>query len=641
MKKIIVAAIVALALAPHAQADEKAPKKIVDYFRALHGKFGTDSTTKVKIVSGPTAVKMRNGWVAGKRWHATCGAFRFKVTIQDSTGVKLEQVLERLEKLPMPYMKACQVVSDPTEDGIAVYADLGGAAAHGGQGYINIIPRANALVIAHEAGHTLEQFARSSDPSILDQWGDAIKSDKVSVSNYGDKVRHEDLAEFAKSYAVCLDAGDKEMAQLKKLSPARFALWETILAAPAPGWPQWRGHNRDGKSSDRGLLKTWPDGGPKLLWKVTGIGQGFSGVSLGGGLIYITGRKEAGDPANIPEAIHVYKRPGKRLYIRAIDMGGKVKWARDTEAYFGFYKGARATPTYDDGNLYVLTGNGEVGCYDAKTGEPKWKRTFREFNAIIPSGHRFGFSESVLIIDDLAIVSPGGTKSFMVALDKNTGKTVWQSPKYAAAEHSSAIHVVYQGVAMIINGSRKGLVCVHARTGKFLWTQEFAVKNTANVPTPAFADGYLFWAVGYGKGAICMKLSVAGEKVTATEAWRSEDMDCMVGGYVIHDGYIYGNHKTGYTCLDLKTGAKKWHEKAVGKGSLCWADDMLYLYAEKKGVVALATCSPKGLEMKGTFTVAGVNESWAHPVVTGGRLYIRYDDTLYCYDVRPKPTTKR
>jgi len=403
--------------------------------------------------------------------------------------------------------------------------------------------------------------------------------------------------------------------------------------APA-GWPQWRGPNRDGKSPDTGLLKSWPEGGPKLLWKVTGIGQGFSNVSLGGGLIYTTGRKEAGNPSKLPEAPHVYKRPGDRLYIFAIDMQGKYKWVRDiTKAYLGFYKGARATPTYDNGYLYLLTGTGEIGCYDAKNGDAKWKRDFKEFNAVIPKGiHRFGFSESVLIVGDLAVVSPGGD-CFMVALDKATGRTVWQSGKYAAAEHGSAIHVVYQGVPMIINGSRKGLVCVHAKSGKILWTREFAPKNIANVPTPAFSDGYVFWAVGYGKGGICMKLSVSGEKVTAEEAWRTEDMDCHVGGYVIHRGHIYGNHRNGYTCLDLKTGAKQWFDKGVGKGSLCYADGMLYLYAEKDGQAGLATCSPDGLQMKGTFHVAGSQQSWAHPVVVGGRLYLRYDDNLYCFDV--------
>ncbi len=407
-----------------------------------------------------------------------------------------------------------------------------------------------------------------------------------------------------------------------------------IVHADEVSWPGWRGANRDGKSADKGLLKSWPTGGPKQLWKVSGIGQGFSSVSFGGGLIYITGRKEVGNPSVLPEAEHVYKRPGKRLYITAIDMRGKVTWVRDvTEAYLGYYKGTRATITYDRGNLYLLTGTGELGCYDAKTGDSKWKRDFKEFNAIVPEGHTFGVSESVLIVDDLAIISPGGD-CFMVAFDKTTGKTVWQSEPFGGAQHSSAIHVVYKSISMIINGSREGLIAVHAKTGKTLWTKPFAKEVLASVPTPAFSRGYLFWAVGYDGGGICMQLEVSGEEVTATEVWRSRHMNCIVGGYVIHDGHIYGNHGVGYSCLDLKTGEKKWFDRGVGKGSLCWADDMLYLYNEKDGTAGLATCSPAGLEMKGTFRIKGENQSWAHPVVAGGRLYLRYDDNLYCFDVK-------
>ena len=398
-------------------------------------------------------------------------------------------------------------------------------------------------------------------------------------------------------------------------------------------WPCWRGKNRDGKSSDKGLLKNWPEGGPKLLWKVTGIGQGFSSATFGGGLVYITGRQEEGNPSVIPKSKDVYKRPGDRLYITAIDMDGKVKWARDvTKAYLGSFKGARAAVTYDNGKLYLITGTGEIGCYDATNGEAKWKRDFKEFNAVIPK-RGFGISESVLIVGDLAIVTPGGD-CFMAALNKKTGATVWKSKPYAPPQHCSAIHVEHQGASMIINGSHKGLVCLDAKTGKIHWTRDFAEKNTANVPTPAFSDGCVFWAVGYGRGGICMKLSVSGDKVTATEAWRTKDMDCRVGGYIIHDGYIYGNHKDGYACLDLKTGETKWKEEAVRKGSLCWADDMLYLFGEKDGLVGLATCSPDGLKMKGTVRVAGQNFSWAYPVVIGGRLYLRYDETLYCFDVK-------
>jgi len=228
--KSFVVMLITLAVAAEAQAEGKEKLKV--RFGPLYGKFGQASTTKIEVLSGPKDVKMRNGGVAGKQWMAKSGKHRFKLTIEDSTKVKLDQLVERLQKLPGPYMRACAAVSDEGEDGIAIYANLGGASAHGGKGYINIVPGANALVIAHEAGHTLEQVAREADAKILDKWEEAIKTDKISVSNYGDHVRHEDLGEFAQVYAVCLDVGPEQLAELKKLSPARFALWEAILKDP-------------------------------------------------------------------------------------------------------------------------------------------------------------------------------------------------------------------------------------------------------------------------------------------------------------------------------------------------------------------------------------------------------------------------
>ncbi len=643
MRNIIVAVIVTLAVAPQAPAEKKAEKKAEEKlsrrFRDLYRKFGKNSTTKVKIVSGPKDVKLRNGRVPGKQWIATSGKFRFKVTIQDATKVKLERVIQRLEKLPMPYMRACQVVSDKTEDGIAIYASLGGAAAHGGKSYINLVPRASALVIAHEAGHTLEQVARESDPRVLVKWAAAIKADKVSISNYGDKVCHEDVGEFARLYAVCLSAGGEPLGQLKKLSPARFALWKKILhaeptASAADGWPQWHGPNRDGKSPDTGLLKSWPPGGPKLIWKVTRMGQGFSTVSIGGGLIYTTGRKVATNPVEVPDE-DVSERPGRRLFMMAIDMKGKIKWDRDiTPAFTGkhVFMGSRATPTYDNGNLYLLSGLGVLGCYDAKTGDRKWKRNMKEFGATKP---RWAYAESVLVLGDLVFASPGG-KCFMVALNKTTGKTVWKSGPYGGAQYSSPIHVVYKGIPMIINGAHKGLIGVHAKTGKILWTQEFASGNMANAPTPVFSDGYVFWSVGYGKGGICVKLSVSGQKVTAKEAWRTQDIRTQYGGYVILDGYIYGNNMYKWSCLELKTGKLMWKAEGVRKGAISYADGMLYLYGIHKGQVALAAASTKGLKLVGNFNVAGKGPARAHPVILDGRLYIRYDDNLYCFDVKAK-----
>jgi outer membrane protein assembly factor BamB len=407
------------------------------------------------------------------------------------------------------------------------------------------------------------------------------------------------------------------------LACSAFLTMPTALADDAPStWQQWRGPTRNGQSLDKGLLKTWPEGGPKQLWKVTGIGTGFSTVSIGDGLIYTTGLVEL-----TPE-----DKETSRLFLTAVTLDGKVKWRKDLcKAFIGSYRGARATPTYHNGNLYLQSGNGEVGCYDSKTGEAKWSRNNKEFAG---KHANWGYAESILIIDDLVILTPGGEETFMVALDKNTGKTVWQSEPYGYPHYVSPIHVVYDGVPMIITGARNGLIAVDPKAGKILWTHEFAPGNVANIPDPAFSDGYVFWSVGYGKGCVCLKLSVEDGKVMATEAWQNRDMVCHHGGYVIVDGYIYGNHGVGYVCLDLKTGEKKWFGRGVGKGSVCWADDMLYLLGEKEGHVGLVEATPEKLALTGSFNVEGKAASWAHPVVNDGRLYLRYHQNLYCFDVK-------
>jgi outer membrane protein assembly factor BamB len=194
----------------------------------------------------------------------------------------------------------------------------------------------------------------------------------------------------------------------------------------------------------------------------------------------------------------------------------------------------------------------------------------------------------------------------------------------------------FQNVPLIAAGTDAGLVCVDARSGALVFQNSFSAKNTANCPTPAYADGYVFWANGYNKGGICMQLSAAGNKVAAQQAWTTSDMVCHHGGYIIDNGYIYGDNGGGVTCLELKAGKTMWKNRGVGKGSVLWADDMLYLFGEGGGKAGLATCSPEGMQMKGTFSVAGSGPSWAHPVVIGGRLYLRYDANLYCYDVKAK-----
>jgi len=233
------------------------------------------------------------------------------------------------------------------------------------------------------------------------------------------------------------------------------------------------------------------------------------------------------------------------------------------------------------------------------------------------------------------VVKPGGQRC-IVALDKANGKPVWSSSGFnAGPEYSSCYLFSHAGVPMIATGTRSGIVCVSPQNGQLLWSNDFAANNTANCPTPLYSDGYVFWANGYQKGGICLRLSGSGNRIAAQEAWRTKDMDCHHGGYIIHEGHIYGNNgRRGWACIELASGQTKWKDRGVGKGSLCFADGMLYLFSENGGKAALATCSPDGLEIKGNVTVQGSGPSWAHPVVIGGCLFLRYDDNLYCFNVR-------
>ena len=387
----------------------------------------------------------------------------------------------------------------------------------------------------------------------------------------------------------------------------------SLAAAVESDWPGWLGPNRNGKSPDTGLLKQWPDEGPKLLWQADDIGVGFSSVAVVGGKVYITGDK------------------GDNLTISALDLDGQLLWQTDHGRARGGPDGSRATPVIDDGNLYLLNGNGLVGCFNAANGERKWSREAKEFGGK-PGG--WGYAEAILIHQNMAIFKPGG-KSCIVALDKTNGETVWESTGFATGpEYGSSIVVSFEGQAIIVTGSKEGIFAVDADNGELCWSNDWSADNTANCPTPAYADGHVFWSNGYGKGGVCLKLSKVNGAITADVAWTTKELVCHHGGYVIHNGYIYGNHNAGWACLDLETGEQQWNERAVGKGSLCFADDMLYLFGENGGKAALANCSPEGLQLSGKVTVDGDGPSWAHPVVIGGRLYLRYDTHLYCFDVR-------
>jgi outer membrane protein assembly factor BamB len=382
----------------------------------------------------------------------------------------------------------------------------------------------------------------------------------------------------------------------------------------AADWPAFLGPNRDGHSPDTGLLKAWPDSGPPLLWEVNNLGAGWSSVAVAESCLYTTGNS------------------GDAQMLICLDLNGKEKWrvAQGPKCRHGKYAGARSTPTVDGERIYVTGGNGLVTCHRTENGQILWQRDMaREMGGSVGG---WLYAESVLILDSLAIVTPGGNNA-IVALDKMTGRDVWKSNVTAKAGYSSCIAITEGGSTIIVNGSQSGLLVVDAKTGMGVYKHEFAVNNTANVPTPAYVDGHLFWSVGYGKGGVCLKVDQRGGRWVFEEIWTTRELNCHPGNYVVADGFIYGKGRRGLSCVDLKTGETKWQER-IGTGQVCWADGMLYAFSDSDGRITLVTASAESPNAAGTFEVAGQGRSWAHPVVIGGRLYLRYDTNLYCYNVK-------
>lgn len=388
----------------------------------------------------------------------------------------------------------------------------------------------------------------------------------------------------------------------------------------AADWPQWRGPNRDGVSTEKGLLREWPQNGPALLWTAKGLGEGFATVAIADGLIYTAG--------NV----------GPDTIITALDLSGAVKWrAKNGKACTADYAGARGTPTIDEGMLYHENADGDVICLDAKSGKEVWSlnilQQFRGRNIT------WALSESVLVDGNNVICCPGGEQAAMVALDKKTGKTVWvckgagDKPGYA-----SPIVVDYEGLRQYVTMTSHAAIGVHAKTGELLWRFPHTTAYDANIPTPIYSDGCVFINSGYGSGGELLRLKVAGEKCSVEKVWGTKVLDNHHGGVILVNGFLYGSSHGGqWICLDFKTGEKKYSEPGVGKGSVTYADGMLYTYSER-GTVGLVKATPEGHTVVSRFRVpaGGKGENWAHPVVCGGRLYLRHGDLLFAYDIKAK-----
>jgi len=385
-------------------------------------------------------------------------------------------------------------------------------------------------------------------------------------------------------------------------------------------WPQFHGPNRDNLSTEKGLLKKWPEKGPALLWRSQGLGHGYSSVSIASGMIYTAGSIE------------------KDTVITALNLDGKVLWqVKNGKAWTGDHPGTRGTPTIDGGRLFHQSPLGNLLCLEAKTGDRIWEFNILEkFQSKIAT---WAMAESLLVDGEHLICCPGGPQTCMVALNKKTGSVVWKAPSTEElAGYASPALIEYQGIRIVITLTSKGMVGVNADTGELLWHVKHKSYADENVMMPIFHDGHVFIST-LKAGSVKWKINVKDGKVSLEEVWRTQELDNHHGGVLLVNGNLYGTstfrNRNLWICLDWETGRNKYMDKGVGKGSLTYADGMLYTLSID-GVMGLVRPIPMGHELVSSFKIpeGGKGNSWAHPVVCGGRLYIRHSEFLYVYSVK-------
>jgi outer membrane protein assembly factor BamB len=377
-------------------------------------------------------------------------------------------------------------------------------------------------------------------------------------------------------------------------------------------------------SAETGLLAEWPAGGPPKIWRVSTLGAGYGSVAVQGDRIFVQGSTSSGGKQQ--STIHVLNRAdGKNVWSKVIGPAG------DNDRG----PGPRGTPTLDGDRVYVLTENGDLACLKANDGTSVWQRNIlRDFKA---SNIDWLISESPLIDGDHVIVTPGGPRATIVALDKMTGQTAWTSTELSdVAGYASPIVADVQGVRTIMTITADAGVGVRASDGKLMWRYGNVANRTANITTPVYSDNKVFYTSAYDTGGALLGLTAKGGVVDAKEIYFTRNMQNHHGGVVLVNGYLYGFNNAILTCLEFATGKMLWRDRSVGKGSLTYADGRLYILGEEN-VMGLADATPTGYRERGRFRIEDEGlPTWAHPVVSGARLYIRNQRTLTVYDLRPR-----
>lgn len=403
-------------------------------------------------------------------------------------------------------------------------------------------------------------------------------------------------------------------------------------AAKGAYWPQWRGPGRDDVSADKGLLQSWPEGGPKLVWTGKNLGDGYSSVVIDGGRIFTTG-----------------DRKDSEYLICMDDATGNEVWSKKIgDAWHD--GGARSTPAIgQEGGVadfvYALTPGGDLVCLAAADGADVWKKNLKtDFGGKMMSG--WGFSESPLVDGERIICTPGSDKAALAALDRKTGKTLWVAAidNCGGSGYSSIVKCKAAGVDQYVTvlGKSGGAVGVRTEDGKLLWQNTTVAGHTANIPTPIVRGDEVFYSTGYDDGgSAVLKIVKKGDGLAAEEVWHktANELRNHHGGVVLVGDFLYGGHgqNQGFPfCVNFETGENTWPKKrgpGEGSAAVTYADGRLY-FRYQDGTMALVDPDPKECKIVSTFKIPdGKRPSWSHPVVSGGRMYLRDKDRLLCFEV--------
>lgn len=379
---------------------------------------------------------------------------------------------------------------------------------------------------------------------------------------------------------------------------------------------QWRGTDRTGIYTETGLMKSWPAAGPTMLWSYDGLGEGHSSAAISSDKIYLTGMTDG------KGYLYVFDLKGKLLNKK---MYGP-EWSES-------YNGPRGTVTLNDGKLYLMSGVGDLYCFDVSTLNVVWKKNIlKEYKA---SNIVWGINEAPLIVGDKVIATPGGKEHNMVALNKNTGALIWSSlGEGDAAAYCSPLYIKDQQVPLIVTMTANHILGIDANTGKKLWSQEHTNRYSIHANTPVYGDGMILCTSGYGSGSIMLRLKNGGRSIE--QAWSSKELDNRIGGMVKIGDFVYGSGDNNrfWFCADWKTGEIKYKEKGFAMGNIIADDGMLYCYTDR-GDMILAKVNPVKFEVVSRFQITkGTEQHWAHPVIYKGVLYVRHGDSLMAYKIK-------